>query len=231
MDLTSLKEEAYEANLELHRQNLSVYSFGNASVICREKGIFAIKPSGVQYQDLSPNQMVLVDLEGKRVEKNALRPSSDTDSHLVLYQNWEGIGGVAHTHSRMAVAWAQARRPIPCYGTTHADYSFGNILCTEPLGEEHMENYEKETGHMIVRTLEGKSPEKNPMILVAGHGPFTWGKNGFEAAYHSVILEELASMASATEAIISKPQELEPWVLKKHFMRKHGPRATYGQKE
>lgn len=229
MQYRELREQAYEANMELNRRGLVLYTFGNASSYDSDRGIVAIKPSGVSYDELSPNNIVLVDLENKVIEGGA-RPSSDTKTHTYLYKAFPEIGGIVHTHSTFATAWAQARRSIPCLGTTHADYVNGDIPCTEPPSPEQVDrDYELETGVQIVRELEGKDPVEFPMILVGGHAPFTWGKDAGQAVYHAVILEELARMAQLTISIQSSPQTLESHIQKKHYQRKHGPKAYYGQ--
>lgn len=229
MPFKELREEAYEANMELNRRGLVLYTFGNASAFDADRGIVAIKPSGVSYEELSPSNIVLVDLENNVVEGDA-RPSSDTKTHTYLYKNYPTLGGVVHTHSTYATAWAQARRSIPCMGTTHADYVNGDIPCTEPPNREQVDrDYELETGVQIVKALEGKDPKEFPMILVGGHAPFTWGKDAAQAVYHAVILEELAKMAQLTHSIQLSLQVLEPHILNKHYQRKHGPKAYYGQ--
>ncbi len=229
MFLKELREEAYEANMELDRRGLVLYTFGNASGFDRDKGLIAIKPSGVAYEDLSPANMVIVDLDNKVVDGDS-RPSSDTKTHTFLYKEYPQLGGIVHTHSTYATAWAQARKAIPCTGTTHADYVNGDIPVTEPPSPEQVESdYELETGAQIVKTLDDKDPKEFPMILVGGHAPFTWGKDASQAVYHAVILEELARMAQLTQSIAGTPQPLEPYILNKHYQRKHGPKAYYGQ--
>jgi L-ribulose-5-phosphate 4-epimerase len=230
LKLNSLRESVYEANMELFRRGLVLYTFGNASGIDRNEGIFAIKPSGVSYAELSPKNMVLVDLDGSIVE-GELRPSSDTKTHLHLYQKWSDIGGVAHTHSTYATVWAQARRSIPCLGTTHADYVNGDIPCSNVISELNTkDDYEFNTGSQIISSLGNRTPTEVPMVLVAGHGPFSWGADASKAAAHSVILEEIARMALMTHSLANgNIFPLENHLLEKHYTRKHGPQAYYGQ--
>jgi L-ribulose-5-phosphate 4-epimerase len=227
--LESLKEEVFRANLELNARNLVIYTWGNVSGIDRERGIIAIKPSGVAYEALCPEQIVLVDLEGKVVE-GGLKPSSDTPTHLCLYRNFAEIGGVVHTHSSMATAWAQAQMGIPCMGTTHADYFHGEIPCTRALTREEIGgDYEWNTGVVIVERFQSVRYEHTPAVLVAGHGPFTWGKDATEAVYHSVVLEEVAKMGWATRQVNPAAGPVDQALLEKHFLRKHGQNAYYGQ--
>ncbi|NLH82988.1 MAG: L-ribulose-5-phosphate 4-epimerase AraD [Phyllobacteriaceae bacterium] len=228
--LEKLRRTVCEANLELDRRGIVVHTWGNVSGIDREHGLVVIKPSGVAYDDLTPEKMVVVDLDGKTVE-GELNPSTDTKTHLVLYRAFPTIGGVAHTHSAHAVAWAQARREIPCFGTTHADYCHGPVPLTAPLSpEEVARDYEGETGAAIVRRLGNEDPLARPMALVAGHGPFTWGRNARDAVLNAVFLEEIARIASATIAIDPAAKPVEDHVLEYHYARKHGPGAWYGQK-
>lgn len=228
--LRALREEVFEANLELVRRGLVLYTFGNASGIDRSRGLVAIKPSGVPYEKMRPADMVVVDLDGNTVD-GKLRPSSDLDTHLVLYRAFESVGGVVHTHSRAATAWAQARRDLPCLGTTHADYFHGAVPVTKPLSAREIEgDYEANTGHAIVKRFARLDPMEIPAVLVAGHGPFTWGKSAPEAAHHAVILEELARMALDTIALSPPGKPIAKALLERHFFRKHGPQATYGQK-
>ena len=230
MLLPELRERVCEANLELQRQRIVLYTWGNVSGIDRERGLVVIKPSGVAYEDLTPARMVVVNLDNKVVDGD-LSPSTDTRTHTVLYKAFGGIGGVVHTHSAHAVAWAQARRAIPCFGTTHADYCSGPVPCTAPLTEEQVRrDYEGETGEQIVRTFRQGEELARPMVLVAGHGPFAWGKSPEEAVRNGVILEEIARMASATLAVSPGAPPLEEYVLRYHYERKHGPGAWYGQK-
>jgi len=231
MMLEQLRDEVVEANLELVRRNLVIYTFGNASGISRERGIVAIKPSGVPFEKLTPPDIVLVDLEGNVVE-GTLRPSSDVATHLVLYRAFASIGGVVHTHSSFATAWAQAERDIPCFGTTHADYFYGNLPVTRRMHTEEIEEkYEENTGHAIVRRMTGIDPSGMPAVLVTGHGPFCWGPTAKQAAETAVLLEEVAKIAYYTAALEPLAWPIPAALLKKHFRRKHGPSATYGQKK
>lgn len=230
--LEQLKEEVCRANRMLPSHGLVVFTWGNVSGIDRESGLFVIKPSGVAYEDLTPDQMVVVDLHGKKVE-GALNPSSDMPTHCVLYNRFPGIGGVTHTHSRWATSWAQAGRAIPAYGTTHGDYFYGEIPCTrkmEPI--EIGGEYETETGNVIAACFEERDPKDMPAVLVHSHGPFTWGKDCFDAVHNSVVLEELAMMACQTEVIGGgRVPPMQQELLDKHFLRKHGKNAYYGQKD
>jgi L-ribulose-5-phosphate 4-epimerase len=224
-----LREQVLEANLELVRRNLVLYTFGNVSGISREEGLVVIKPSGVPYEQMKPEHLVVTDLEGNIVE-GKLRPSSDLATHLVLYNQFPEIGGVAHTHSEYATAWAQARQPIPCFGTTHADYFHGPVPVTAELAEADIAgDYEKNTGHAIVRCLQQKDPSSTPGALVANHGPFAWGKDAAEAAHHAVILEAIARMAYFTLGINAAAQPVAKALRDKHYLRKHGKNAYYGQ--
>ncbi len=226
-----LKQKVFECNMELPQKRVVIYTFGNVSAIDRKEGIIAIKPSGVSYEKMTVNDMVIVDLDGKVVE-GTLRPSSDTKTHLVLYKNFPDIGGVAHTHSTYAVAWAQAAKDIPVLGTTHADHLHLSIPCTEFMSEEMVKgDYEIETGNQIIDCFKDISPDEVEMVLVAGHGPFTWGKTPEKAVYNSVVLEELAKMAFLTLQINPQTPELDRHLIQKHYSRKHGPNAYYGQKE
>lgn len=230
MKLQSLRGEVFEANLELVRCGLVIDTFGNVSGISRKQGLVVIKPSGVAYDRMRPADMVVTDLAGRIVE-GTLRPSSDLPTHLALYRAFEAIGGVAHTHSRSATAWAQAGRPIPCLGTTHADYFHGPIPVTPSLRPvEITTDYELNTGHAIVRTLDGQDPLAMPAVLVAGHAPFCWGSSAAGAAHIAWILEEVAQMAYASLVINSSVAPLADELRDKHFQRKHGPAAYYGQK-
>lgn len=232
--LRNLRQRVYEANMALARHGLVVLTWGNASEIDRKQGIFGIKPSGVPYEDLHPEHIVLVDLEGKVVD-GELRPSSDTPTHLLLYQRFEEVGGIVHTHSRYATAWAQAMRPLPCFGTTHADAFYGAVPCTRPLTDEEIANdYERSTGLVIVETFQnlGLNPLDVPAVLVAQHAPFTWGKDAAKAVENAVTLEEVAAMALWTLLAQEAWQKLPPVsqsLLDKHFWRKHGEGAYYGQ--
>jgi len=227
----TLRQQAYEANLEINRNSLAIYTWGNSSAFDPDKGIFAIKPSGVDYGKLKPEMMVLVDLDGKIIESR-LKPSSDTKTHLVLYREFKGIGGVTHTHSPYAVAWAQTKKNVPVFGTTHADHCAREIPCTAFMNPEEVKNdYELETGNLIVRTF--KEDNINPvhvnMVLVAGHGPFTWGESALQSVYHSVILEEICKMALLTLTIDPSAKPLPEHITRKHWERKHGAGAYYGQ--
>lgn len=230
--LEKLKEQVWKANLQLPAHGLVVFTWGNVSGIDRESGLFVIKPSGVEYDKLRPEDMVVMDLNGNKVEGD-LNPSSDTPTHLELYRNFPTIGGVVHTHSRWATIWAQSGRDIPAYGTTHGDYFYGPIPCTRAMTPEEIGGkYELETGKVIVETFQGKKPEDIPAVLVKSHGPFTWGKDCFEAVHNSVVLEELAMMAWHTENTYGvQMQPMQQELLDKHFLRKHGANAYYGQKK
>ena len=230
--LEELKKQVYDANMQLPRRGLVTYTWGNVSGIDREKGLFVIKPSGVEYDDLTPEKMVVMDLDGNRVE-GTLNPSSDTKTHLELYKAFPEIGGVVHTHSTYAVAFAQARRDLPALGTTHADYFYGAVPCTRVLtAEEIDEDYERNTGKVIVETVarRGLNPVYLPGVLCACHGPFTWGKDAAQAVYHAVVLEETAKMAQLTFSLDPNAQSAPQHILDKHFSRKHGPNAYYGQR-
>lgn len=229
MLLKRVREEVLEANLELVRRGLVLYTFGNASGIDRGEGLVAIKPSGVPYEELTAVQIVISDLAGKIVD-GELRPSSDLATHLELYKHFPNIGGVAHTHSEFATAWAQAETPIPCFGTTHADYFHGPVPVTERLSpQETAGDYEKETGAVICRTFAAIDPDAIPAVLVAGHAPFCWGASPAEAAHHAVILEYVARMACHTLSISAESRPLARELHDKHFLRKHGRNAYYGQ--
>jgi len=225
----ALKERVWRANMELPRHGIVIFTFGNVSAIDRQAGVVAIKPSGVAYEQLKADEIVVVDLEGRVVEGN-LRPSSDTPTHLVLYQAFPAIGGIAHTHSTYAVAWAQAARPIPLLGTTHADSLHIDVPCTDFMNAAAIEGgYEIETGRQIVKTFARLSPGEVEMVLVAGHGPFTWGATPEKAVQNSVLLEELARMACLTLQINPHASRLPQTLIDKHYQRKHGPGAYYGQ--
>jgi L-ribulose-5-phosphate 4-epimerase len=229
LNYTELKQEAWEANLEIPKQGLAIYTFGNVSAFDVSRGVFAIKPSGVAYNKLTPNDLVIVDLDGKVVEGN-LRPSSDTKTHAALYRAFPAIGGIVHTHSTYATAWAQARLAIPLYGTTHADHLAEDVPCTAIMTVEAAErDYEAETGTQIIECFRSRNPHETPMVLVAGHGPFTWGKSADKAVYHAVVLEELAKMASITQQLAPNAARLPEYLIRKHFERKHGKNAYYGQ--
>ncbi len=230
--LEELKREVYEANMELPRYGLVTFTWGNVSAIDRESGLFVIKPSGVEYDKLTPEDMVVVDLNGNRVE-GRYNPSSDTATHVELYKAFPEIGGVVHTHSSYATSWAQSGRDIPCYGTTHADYIYGEVPCLRCLtSEEIAQAYEENTGHLIVNEFKrlGKDPMAVPACLCKNHGPFAWGRTAKEAVHNAVVLEEVAKMAYRTETINPRvapaPRELQD----KHYYRKHGANAYYGQK-
>lgn len=229
--LEKLKKEVYEANMELPRRGLITYTWGNVSGIDREQGLFVIKPSGVRYEELKPEDMVVMDLKGNKVE-GRYNPSSDTATHLELYLAFSEIGGVVHTHSPSATAWAQAGRSIPCYGTTHADYFYGEIPCARSLtAEEVQDAYEKNTGLVIIETFKGMNPMHVPGVLCKNHGPFTWGKDAAEAVHNSVVLEEIAKMNLMTEQLNANMVPAPEYLQDKHFLRKHGPNAYYGQAE
>ncbi len=228
--LEQLKEKVYEANMELPKRGLVVYTWGNVSGIDRESGLVVIKPSGVDYETMKPEDMVVVDLDGNVVE-GKLRPSSDTPTHVELYKAFPQIGGVVHTHSEWATSWAQAGRSIPCYGTTHADYFYGEIPCARVLTEEEVaEAYEKNTGKVIIEAFADKDPMAVPGVLCTSHGPFTWGKDAAEAVHNAVVLEEVAKMAVRTENLNHGVQPAVQYVQDKHYFRKHGANAYYGQK-
>ena len=229
MLLRALRDEVLAANLELVRRGVVIFTFGNVSGISRKDGLVAIKPSGVPYEDLTPEQIVVTDLDGRIVDTN-LRPSSDLSTHLELYKHFPDIGGVAHTHSEHGTAWSQAKRPIPCLGTTHADYFHGPIPVTADLtAEEIGGDYEKATGEAIVRTFKGLDPNAIPAVLVAGHAPFCWGKSAGDAVHNAVSLEYIARMATWTLSINPAARALTPELHDKHFFRKHGAGAYYGQ--
>lgn len=231
--LKSLREAVYEANMELPRRGLVTYTWGNVSAVDRAAGLMVIKPSGVEYEDLSPDKLVVLDLDGRRVE-GSLNPSSDTKTHLELYRAFPEIGGIVHTHSAHAVAWAQAGRDIPCFGTTHADYFYGPVPCARALSPEEVEDdYEGSTGRVIVETFRerGLNPVHVPGVICRSHGPFTWGRDAAQAVYHAAVLEEVAKMAIFTVQINPEALPAPQHVLDKHFMRKHGPDAYYGQKK
>ncbi|HEY5326062.1 MAG TPA: L-ribulose-5-phosphate 4-epimerase [Mucilaginibacter sp.] len=226
-----IKQLAYQANMQLPKLNLVVFTFGNVSQADRDSGVFAVKPSGVPYEELTPEKMVIVDFEGKTVE-GYLRPSSDTKTHALLYKQCEGIGGICHTHSMYATAWAQSHRDIPIYGTTHADHNTVDIPCAAPMGDEMIKgDYEYQTGHQILNCLQerGLSYKELEMILVGNHAPFSWGINAEKAVYNSAVLEAIAQMAFLTEQINPKAVRLKEALIRKHYERKHGPDSYYGQ--
>lgn len=230
MELLRLQTEVLEANLEIVRRGLVLYTFGNASGIDRETGLVAIKPSGVPYEQMTPADMVVCDLDGKIIE-GRLKPSSDLDTHLELYRAFPAIGGMVHTHSEFATAWAQAGRSIPAYGTTHADYFHGPVPATAELSDAEIQGeYELNTGKAIVRRFSGLDPMATPAVLVAGHAPFTWGKTPMEAAHNAAILEYVARMAFITTVLRPEGGGVSQVLLDRHYFRKHGADATYGQK-
>jgi len=228
---TLLKQEAYDANMQLPKLGLVLFTFGNVSVSDRSLKVFAIKPSGVPYEMLTPEKMVIVDFDGNNVEGD-LRPSSDTQTHAVLYKHWENIGAIVHTHSTYATAWAQSLRDIPIYGTTHADHNTVDIPCAPPMSDTMIKgNYEYETGFQIINCFKekGLNYEEVEMMIVGNHAPFTWGKNGAKAVYNAAVLEQIAKMAWLTEQINPQAPRLKEALIKKHFERKHGPDSYYGQ--
>ena len=230
MNYEHIKQAAWEANMELHRRGLVLYTWGNVSALDRDAAVFAIKPSGVPYETLQLEHMVVVDLDNKVVE-GSLRPSSDTSTHTHLYRHFDEIGGITHTHSTYATAWAQAQQPIPCFGTTHADYAYGEIPCTAIMSNEQIErDYEEETGVQITDTFDGRNPMETPMVIVAGHAPFTWGKDSAASVYNAVVLEEVARIACLTKTINPSCPPLKQEIVDKHYHRKHGKDAYYGQK-
>lgn len=229
--LEDLKRQVYEANMELPKRGLVTFTWGNVSGIDRVSGLFVIKPSGVDYDKLRPEDMVVISLDGERVE-GSMNPSSDTPTHLELYKAFAELGGIVHTHSTMATSWAQAGRPLPCYGTTHADYFYGEIPCARNLtADEIEEGYEKNTGLVIVETFKGRNPMYVPGVLCKNHGPFTWGKDAHEAIHNAVVLEEIAKMNLYTELLNHDVAPAPQCMQEKHFMRKHGPNAYYGQEK
>ena len=231
--LKKLKHAVYEANMELPRRGLVTYTWGNVSGIDRERGLVVIKPSGVSYDELTPEDLVVLDLDGNVVD-GKLNPSSDTRTHLELYKAFPEIGGIVHTHSPYAVGWAQAGQDIPAYGTTHADYFYGPVPCCRSLTEQEVEeDYERDTGLVIVETFQQREldPIHVPGAICRNHGPFTWGRDAAQAVYHAVVLEEVAKMAVYTTQIAPDAEPAPQYVLNKHFMRKHGPNAYYGQQK
>lgn len=227
--LEALKKQVYEANMELPKRGLVTYTWGNVSGFDKETGYFAIKPSGVEYDDLTPDDMVIMDLDGNKIE-GKYNPSSDTATHIELYKAWPEVGGIVHTHSSWATQWAQAGRGIPSYGTTHADYFYGDIPCARSLTPEEIEEaYEKNTGLVIIETFADKNPKFVPGVLCTNHGPFAWGKDAAEAVHNAVVLEECAKMAYYTECINPRVQQIPQPLMDKHFLRKHGENAYYGQ--
>ncbi len=227
---SDLQQKVYKANMEIVELGLVVSTFGNVSGIDRERGVVAIKPSGVPYGELSPENMVLLRLSDGAPMEKGLRPSSDTKTHLRLYREWKGIGGVVHTHSRHATSWAQARRPLPCFGTTHADYFYGTVPCTEVIRDDQIRlDYEEETAVQILDAFQRLDPAAIPAVLVASHGPFTWGKDPAEAVHNSQMLEYSAGLASIALALNPALEPVRQALLDKHYLRKHGKDATYGQ--
>lgn len=223
-----LKLKVYQANIELSTQGLVLYTWGNVSGIDRSTGIVAIKPSGISYEEMSPHDIVLLDLEGNILE-GELKPSSDTETHLELYRHFNNIGGIVHTHSEWATSWAQAGIGIPAFGTTHADNFYGEIPCTRALSKKEVTgDYEKETGKAIVEAFRGLDPDALPSVLVKGHGPFSWGKSPEEAVYNAVVLENVAKMAFRTR-VLGNDHPIDQYLLDKHYQRKHGKNAYYGQ--
>lgn len=228
--LESLKEQVLKANLDLPRYGLVTFTWGNVSGIDRDKGLVVIKPSGVPYDELRAEHLVVLDLDGNKIEGD-LNPSSDTATHLVLYRSFKEINGIVHTHSSWATSWAQAGRSIPCFGTTHADYFYGSIPCTRKMTKDEIEgNYEENTGHVIVETFKDLNPVYVPGVLVEDHGPFSWGNSPDNAVHNAVVLEEVAKMAFNTVMLSNKDAEpASDYIINKHFMRKHGANAYYGQ--
>jgi L-ribulose-5-phosphate 4-epimerase len=226
--LPDLRYEVCKANLDLVKHRLVIFTWGNVSGIDRSKGFVVIKPSGVSYDDMKPEDMVILDMDGKIVEGN-LKPSSDTPTHLVLYKAFQSIGGIVHTHSEWAASWAQAGTGIPCYGTTHADYFYGEIPCTRIMTREEINSdYEKETGNVIVERFRNINPDQVPAVLVNNHGPFAWGTDADNAVHNAVVMEEVAKMAFRTR-ILNKVDPISQVLLDKHYLRKHGKDAYYGQ--
>ena len=226
-----IREQAYEANMQLPKLGLVLFTFGNVSAADRAAGVFAIKPSGLPYNELAPGKMVIVDFDGITVE-GILRPSSDTKTHAVLYKHWEKIGGIVHTHSTYATAWAQSQRDIPIFGTTHADHNTVDIPCAPPMNDEMIKgDYEYETGFQIINCLKERnlSYEETEMMLVGNHAPFTWGKTSHKAVYNAAVLEEIAKLAWLTKQINPEAPRLKEELIKKHYERKHGPDSYYGQ--
>jgi len=233
MKYQDIQLAAYEANMQLPKLGLVLFTFGNVSAVDRSLGVFAIKPSGVPYEELTPEKMVVVDFDANVVQ-GKLRPSSDTRTHALLYRHWEKIGGISHTHSTYATAWAQSQRDIPIFGTTHADHNTIDIPCAPPMSDEMIKgNYEHETGFQIINCLKERklNYEETEMILVGNHAPFTWGKTAAKAVYNSAVLESIAQMAFLTETINKNAPRLKDALIRKHFERKHGPDSYYGQEE
>ena len=230
MDLQTLKQAVFQANADLVRYGLVIFTWGNVSGIDREKGLMVIKPSGLSYHNMKPEDMVVLDLDGKHVEGKC-KPSSDTATHLELYKAFPNIGGVVHTHSTYATAWAQAGLDIPAIGTTHADYFSGNIPCTDDMNEQEVNSaYEKATGTVIIKRFRSLNPDYIPGVLVKNHGPFSWGKDAHDAVHNAVVMEQVAKMAFIAKQI-NPALTMNPLLIQKHFCRKHGPNAYYGQEE
>lgn len=231
MSYDRIRQEAYDANMQLPKLGLVLFTFGNVSAADHAQGVFAIKPSGVPYEELSPGNMVIVNFDGHVVE-GTMRPSSDTLTHAVLYKHWNHIGGIVHTHSTYATSWAQAQMDIPIFGTTHADYTTADIPCAPPMSDEMIKgNYEHETGHQILNCFAEKKldPKEVEMVLVGNHAPFTWGKTAARAVHNSAVLEYIAQTAWLTRQINPDAPRLKDALIKKHFERKHGPNSYYGQ--
>lgn len=227
--MDKLKQSVWEANLDLPKHGLVTFTWGNVSGIDRERGLVVIKPSGVPYEDLKKEDMVVLDLDGNVVE-GTLKPSSDTPTHLALYRAFEGIGGIVHTHSPWATSWAQAGRGVPAMGTTHADYFYGTVPCTRPMTEAEIKGeYELETGNVIIETFRELDPVMMPGVLVHSHAPFTWGKNAHDAVHNAVVLEEVAKIATRTLLLNPELGSMDQHLLDRHFLRKHGANAYYGQ--
>jgi len=228
--LEELKQKVYEANMMLPKYGMITFTWGNVSAVDRETGLVVIKPSGVEYEQMKPDDMVVVDLDGKVVE-GKLHPSSDTPTHVELYRAFDKIGGITHTHSRWATSWSQAGKALPAYGTTHADYLFGEVPCTRDLTREEIEfDYEKNTGKVIIEAFEGRAPEYVNAVLVKSHGPFAWGKDAADSVHNAVVLEECAMMGAMSRVINGEVQPMAEALLNKHYFRKHGENAYYGQK-
>lgn len=230
--LEELKQKVYEANMMLPKYGLVTFTWGNVSGIDRSRNLVVIKPSGVEYEKMTPDDMVVVDLNSGEVVEGSLNPSSDTPTHIQLYRAFSDIGGVVHTHSSYATSWAQSGRAITAYGTTHADYFYGDISCTRALTKNEIEeSYEENTGRVIIETFEGKNPNAIPGVLVFNHAPFTWGTDPKNAVHNSVVLEEVAKMAYRCESINSDVTRMGKYILDKHYNRKHGANAYYGQRK
>ena len=230
--MKALMERVYRANMELWKQGLVIYTWGNVSEVDRGAGLVAIKPSGVPYDELKPEDIVVLELASGRQVAGALRPSSDTPTHLALYRAFDTVGGITHTHSRHATAWAQAGVSLPCYGTTHADYFYQEVPCTRGMTEEEIGGaYEAETGTVIIEAFAGRDPMATPAVLVKNHGPFTWGRDGLHSVENAVVLEEVAAMAELTRSIHPGAENASKSLMDKHFFRKHGKGAYYGQKK